>query len=71
VTIREIAETIAAVVGFTGHTGWDSTKPDGTPQKLLDVTKLADAGWTAKIGLREGLGSTVAWYREHITALRG
>jgi GDP-L-fucose synthase len=71
VTIREIAETIADVVGFTGETEWDTTKPDGTPQKLLDVTKLADAGWTAKIGLREGLESTVAWYREHATALRG
>ena len=71
VTIREIAETIADVVGFDGETEWDTTKPDGTPQKLLDVTKLADAGWTAKIGLREGLESTVAWYREHATALRG
>jgi GDP-L-fucose synthase len=45
-------------------------KPDGTPQKLLDVSKLADAGWTASIGLDEGLRSTVEWYREHITTLR-
>lgn len=70
-TIREIAETIAEVVGFEGETEWDTTKPDGTPQKLLDVSKLADAGWTAKIGLREGLERTVAWYREHREALRG
>lgn len=70
-TIREIAETIAEVVGFEGATEWDTTKPDGTPQKLLDVSKLADAGWTAKIGLREGLERTVAWYREHREALRG
>lgn len=70
-TIREIAETIAEVVGFEGETDWDTTKPDGTPQKLLDVSKLADAGWTAKIGLREGLERTVAWYREHREALRG
>ena len=71
VTIREIAETIAEVVGFHGETEWDTTKPDGTPQKLLDVTKLADAGWTSRIGLREGLESTVAWYRQHAGALRG
>lgn len=71
VTIREIAETVAEVVGFTGETEWDTTKPDGTPQKLLDVTKLADAGWTAKIGLRDGLESTVDWYRAHAGALRG
>jgi GDP-L-fucose synthase len=70
-TIREIAETIADVVGFKGETQWDTSKPDGTPQKLLDVSKLADAGWTAQIGLREGLESTVAWYREHAGELRG
>ena len=70
-TIREIAETIAEVVGFEGETEWDTTKPDGTPQKLLDVSKLAEAGWTAKIGLHEGLERTVDWYREHREALRG
>ncbi|MGZ0711701.1 GDP-L-fucose synthase family protein (plasmid) [Coraliomargarita sp. W4R53] len=70
VTIREIAETIGEVVGFTGETEWDTTKPDGTPQKLLDVSKLADAGWTAKIGLQEGLERTVTWYREQAGALR-
>lgn len=71
VTIREIAETIADVVGFEGETVWDTTKPDGTPQKLLDVSKLAEAGWTARIGLAEGLDRTVAWYRDHVGALRG
>jgi GDP-L-fucose synthase len=70
VTIREIAETIADVVGFHGETEWDTTKPDGTPQKLLDVTKLAQAGWTARISLAEGLGSTVDWYRQHVGSLR-
>ncbi|GAA1469871.1 GDP-L-fucose synthase family protein [Microbacterium thalassium] len=70
VTIREIAETIADVVGYTGETEWDASKPDGTPQKLLDVSKLAEAGWTAKISLAEGLERTVAWYREHVGALR-
>jgi GDP-L-fucose synthase len=70
VTIREIAETIAHVVGFKGETEWDTTKPDGTPQKLLDVSKLAEAGWTSKISLQEGLERTVAWYRDHVGALR-
>ncbi|WP_066039230.1 GDP-L-fucose synthase family protein [Herbiconiux solani] len=70
VTIREIAETIAQVVGYEGATEWDTTKPDGTPQKLLDVTKLKDAGWTSRIGLQEGLRSTVDWYRTHLESLR-
>lgn len=69
-TIRQIADTIASVVNFTGETNWDPTKPDGTPQKLLDVSKLTRIGWTARIGLREGLERTVAWYRDHIGALR-
>lgn len=70
VTIKEIAETIAHIVGFEGETVWDTSKPDGTPQKLLDVTKLADAGWTAQIGLEAGLRSTVSWFREHVGSLR-
>lgn len=70
-TIKEIAEMVASVVGYTGRTEWDSTKPDGTPKKLLDVSKLAQSGWTSKISLKEGLERTVAWYREHAGALRG
>ncbi|WZH38984.1 MAG: GDP-L-fucose synthase [Microbacterium enclense] len=70
VTIREIAETIARVTGFTGETEWDTTKPDGTPQKLLDVSKLAEAGWTATISLEEGMERTVAWYRDNVDNIR-
>jgi GDP-L-fucose synthase len=70
VTIKEIADTVARVVGFTGKTEWDSTKPDGTPQKLLDVSKLANVGWTAQIGLEDGLRSTVQWYHDHMDTLR-
>ncbi|MGX5772070.1 GDP-L-fucose synthase family protein [Microbacterium trichothecenolyticum] len=70
VTIREVADTIAGVVGFEGETEWDTSQPDGTPQKLLDVSKLAESGWTAKIPLEEGLERTVAWYREHVGAVR-
>lgn len=71
VTIRDIAETIAGVVGYEGDTEWDTSKPDGTPQKLLDVSRLADAGWTAQISLAEGLERTVAWYRDNEERLRG
>lgn len=70
VTIREIAETIAGVVGYEGDTEWDASKPDGTPQKLLDVSKLAGAGWTSRISLEEGLERTVAWYRDHVDSVR-
>jgi GDP-L-fucose synthase len=70
VTIREIAETVARVVGFTGETEWDASKPDGTPQKLLDVSKLADVGWTAQIGLEDGLRSTVKWYHDNMDTVR-
>ena len=69
-TIQEIAALIADIVGFEGETVWDDSKPDGTPQKLLDVSKLRDAGWTSQIGLREGLTSTVEWYRKHMDDLR-
>jgi GDP-L-fucose synthase len=64
VTIRELSETVAEAVGYAGETDWDTTKPDGTPQKLLDVSRLAELGWTAKIGLREGIAGTVKWYRD-------
>jgi GDP-L-fucose synthase len=70
VTIREIAATVAQVVGYEGETRWDTSKPDGTPQKLLDVSKLADAGWTSQIGLRDGIASTVEWYRANVNSIR-
>jgi GDP-L-fucose synthase len=71
VTIKEIADTIAGIVGFDGETVWDTSKPDGTPQKLLDVSKLGNAGWNAQIGLEDGLRSTIDWYREHVDEIRG
>ncbi len=60
VTIRELTETVAAVTQFTGKIVWDATKPDGTPRKLMDVSKLSKLGWTAKIALREGVEKTYA-----------
>lgn len=69
-TIAEIAAVIADVVGYDGETHWDTTKPDGTPQKLLDVGLLRDTGWTSTIDLPAGIASTVEWYRNHIEDLR-
>jgi GDP-L-fucose synthase len=60
VTIREVTETVAAVVGFKGRIVWDRSRPDGTPRKLLDGSKLAALGWRAKTGLREGIEKTYA-----------
>jgi GDP-L-fucose synthase len=60
VTIRELTETVAAVTGYSGRIDWDPTKPDGTPRKLLDVSRLAALGWRAKIALRAGIESTYA-----------
>jgi len=60
-SIRELAETICDVVGFEGELQFDASKPDGTPRKLLDVSRLAEMGWRASIGLAEGIGNT---YRE-------
>lgn len=62
VTIRELAEQIARVVGYTGEIEFDPTKPDGTPQKLLDVSRLAGLGWRAQIDLPTGLKTTYDWY---------
>jgi GDP-L-fucose synthase len=64
-SIRELAEMIRDVVGYEGELRFDASKPDGTPRKLMDVSRLAEAGWTAKIGLREGIESTYQWFLEH------
>jgi GDP-L-fucose synthase len=60
--IRELAAMVREVVGFSGEITWDTGKPDGTPRKLLDVSKLTALGWQARIGLEEGLRSTYAWW---------
>jgi len=62
VTIRELTEVVAQVIGFKGRITWDATKPDGTPRKLMDVSRLTALGWKAKIGLREGVEKTYASY---------
>ena len=60
--IRELAEMVREIIGFTGTINWDAAKPDGTPRKLLDVSKLGKLGWQAKTGLEEGLKTTYAWW---------
>lgn len=65
VTIRELAETVGKVVGFQGEISWDSSKPDGTPRKLMDNSKLRSLGWQPKIGLEDGLRATYRWFLEH------
>ena len=62
VSIRELAELICEVIGFTGNLRFDTTKPDGTPRKLLDVTRLKGMGWSPRIPLREGIARTYQWY---------
>ena len=71
VTICELAETICEVVGFKGELQFDTTKPDGTPKKLLDVTRLNNLGWKATIGLKEGLESTYQWLLDNLDSIRG
>jgi GDP-L-fucose synthase len=69
-TIRELAEIVADVVGFEGDLVQDTSKPDGTPRKLLDVSKINDLGWKATVPLREGIAATYKWYQGNRTAMR-
>jgi len=64
VTIRELTEMVAAATGYKGRVLWDASMPDGTPRKLLDVSKLSTLGWKARIGLREGVASTYRSFLE-------
>ena len=70
-TIQELAEKIASAVGYTGRIDWDNTKPDGTPRKLLDISRLTSLGWEAKIDLEDGLRSTYQWFQENQHQFRG
>jgi GDP-L-fucose synthase len=65
VTIKELAETVGNVVGYNHDINWDTTKPNGTPRKVLNVDKIKALGWEPKIGLREGIESTYQWYKEN------
>lgn len=65
ITIKELAELIKDVVGYQGELKFDTSKPDGTPRKLLDVSRLYNAGWKHKISLREGIENTYEWFKEN------
>jgi len=66
VTIKELAQTISGVVGFPGFTEWDTSKPNGTPRKVLNVDKIKALGWEPKISLYDGIKSTYEWYKEAV-----
>jgi GDP-L-fucose synthase len=70
VTIHELAELVMSVIGYRGRVIFDASKPDGTPRKLLDVSRLKDLGWQAKIPLKTGIERTYAWFKEHSAEAR-
>ena len=70
VTIRELAETVKAVVGYEGGLEFDSSKPDGTMRKLLNVSRAKGMGWEAKVSLREGIEKTYRWFLENQESFR-
>ena len=70
VTIKELAETIKLITGFKGNILWDSSKPDGTPRKLMDISKMKELGWEYKTDLKEGIKKTYCWFLENIDNLK-
>jgi len=70
ITIRELAELVMAASGYQGRLVFDPSKPDGTPRKLLDTTRLTGLGWRPKISLKDGIETTYAWFREHVADAR-
>lgn len=69
-TIKELTETVSKVVGYEGQINWDTSKPDGAPRKLMDVSRLERLGWKAKVSLEEGLSKTYAWFLDNQTSYR-
>ncbi|MCB8910113.1 GDP-L-fucose synthase [Rhodococcus rhodochrous] len=70
VTIKKVSEIVAEAVGFDGEIEWDTTKPDGTPRKLLDVSTLHKLGWKHQVDLESGVARTVEWYRDNLESIR-
>jgi GDP-L-fucose synthase len=70
IAIRELAEMVMSVIGYSGELKFDSSKPDGTPRKLLDVERLKSLGWQPRIPLREGIEQTYRWFAEHFADAR-
>jgi GDP-L-fucose synthase len=70
VTIRELCQTVSEVVGYPGRVEFDASKPDGTPRKLLDVSRISALGWQPRIHLKEGIEQVYRWYTENVAQLR-
>ena len=70
VTIKELAETVKSIVGFEGDIIWDSTKPDGTPRKLMDISKMHELGWKHKVELEQGIKTTYTWFKVNIENIK-
>ena len=64
ITIKELSNVISGIVGYPGETIWDTSKPNGTPRKLLDVSKIKSLGWKPKISLKDGIKKTYEWYKD-------
>lgn len=69
-TIKKLAKTVQNVVGHKGAVNWDTTKPDGTPRKLMDVSRINEFGWKAEIGLEEGIRDTYQWFLENLDEIK-
>lgn len=70
ITIKELAETVQHVIGYQGAIHWDRTKPDGTPRKLMDVSRINDLGWKAKVNIEDGIAKTYDWFLENIKEIK-
>src|SRR5439155_12635061 len=64
-SVRELAELICEIIGFKGELAWDTSQPDGTPRKLLDISKVRSLGWEPTISLRDGIARTYEWFKKH------
>ena len=69
-TVKELAESIQRILGYEGTITWDSSKPDGTPRKLMDVSKMQNLGWRHKVDLEEGIHKTYSWFLQNIDSLK-
>ncbi len=69
--IRELAELVREIIGYPGDIYWDTSKPDGTPRKLLDIGRIMELGWRPRVSLSEGIRQTYIWYRENMEHIRG
>jgi len=70
ITIKELAQVIQKIIGHKGKIHWDTSKPDGTPRKLMDVTRMKEAGWTYHIELEGGIRATYEWFLENVDEIK-